>query len=56
MVESSSAVSQFVCCNSRRGVYFNIVEEAGRDNLVQAFTEQEVREYKYYLKFCVLKN
>ena len=35
---------------------FSIVEEAGSDNPVEAFTEQRVREYKYYLTFCVLKN
>ena len=35
---------------------FDIVVEARRDNPVEAFTEQVVREYKRYLKFCVLKN
>ena len=52
-VESSSAVRQFVSPNSRSRL--NIVEEARslrRDNAVEAFTEQGVREYKDFLKFC----
>ena len=35
---------------------FDIVEEARRDNPVEAFNERGVRKYKHYLKFCVLKN
>ena len=31
----------------------NIVEEARRDNPVEAFTERGVREYKDYRKFLV---
>ena len=46
MVDSSSAVSWFLCPNSKRGV--NIVEEAERDIPMKAFTEWEMSEYKHH--------
>ena len=47
------AISMFTLL--QEGV-FNTVKEGRKDNLAEVFTEWEVREYKDYSKFCVLKN